>query len=133
MREFTAAQLKRMALEDGAELEIDGRRFNTERAEVMPEPPAPPEPAPLPQIPPQAPAPPPEVPDTLSRDEVQEMLRQQADDFRRQIDAVTRAFASALAAMPKPELGQPRQPWSFRVNYDRHGAIEDITATPIEG
>jgi hypothetical protein len=129
MREFTAAQLKRMALEDGAELEIDGRRFNTERAEVMPEPPAPPEPAPLPQIPP----PPPEAPDTLSRDEVQEMLRQQAEAFRQQLDTVTRAFASALGAMPKPEPGQPRQPWSFRVNYDRHGAIEDITATPIEG
>jgi hypothetical protein len=132
MREFTAAQLKRMALEDGAELEIDGRRFNTARTEVQPEPPVQPEPTPEP---PPAPVPA-EVPDTMSRAEVEDLLRQQADSFRQHIDAVTRAFASALGAIQKAEPGhqpQPRQPWSFQVNYDRHGAIQDITATPIEG
>ncbi len=131
MREFTAAQLKRMALEDGAELEIDGRRFNTARTEVAPEPPAPPSEATEPTAAPPAPTAPP--PDTMSRADVEELLRQQAESFRQQLDTVTRAFASALGAMPKPDPGQPRQPWSFSVNYDRHGAIENITATPIEG
>lgn len=136
MKELTTAQARRLALEDGAELEIEGRRFNTARTEVAQEPaPPPPAPEPAPQPAPVPPVEAPEPQETLTRAEVEAMLKSQSDDFRQHIDAVTRAFAAALGAMTKTEPGQPkklRHPWKFDVQKDRHGEIVAITAIPIE-
>lgn len=129
MKVQNLAELRRHALATGAELEVDGRRFNAgqERVTAVPKP----APAPAPEAPPPAPEPAPPAPDTLTRSDVEEMLAQRDLAWAGQIQAITKAFSAALAAMPKPAGAPPTRPWQFDVQYDRSGAITKAIAKPI--
>lgn len=113
---MTSTELRALALRSGAEVVIDGKRFNTGRAQVASAPAAPklvataPEPA----------APPAPAAQTFTRAEVELMLAEQE----------TRLLQRLVALIPKQQAAEPDeddlQPIGFNVKYRQDGAIEFV-------
>lgn len=124
--------LRRIALASGAEVEFDGRRFNSEQARVAPQkpkasPPAP-TPAPAPQVEPEQPP----HPEAISRADLDDALAQRDLQWSRQLGAVTEAFKLAIlsVAQPRTDTRRPRE-WVFTTEYDNRDRITTTRATPI--
>lgn len=133
MKALTAAEARSLALEDGAELEIDGKRFNTNRTEVTTERPEPPsaEVAPPPAAP-QAPADQP-APEMLTRADVAAMLSERDAVWRSELRGMAEAFRASVAALSAAAKTQepPRiREWTFETEYDRHDRVVTTRATP---
>lgn len=84
-------ELQKLALSLGAELECDGKLFNSERAVADQPPPKPAEPATM--LPPLPPPPPP--PDYMTREQVERLLEQREAKLLRHIEQL-------LARAPSP-------------------------------
>lgn len=87
---------------------------------------APPVAAPKPAKPLAKPAAPPPV----SQAQVRAMLDEQAAEFAKQIESVTRAFTGALKAAMSQSKDKPNAGWDFKVEYLNNGDIDTICATP---
>lgn len=103
--------LKKMALRQGATVEIGSERFNTAgvRAKVLPKPPAPP-----PVKSEAAPPPAPTIdmaPMALAQEKLGAML------------------AHAIASLPQPAA--PVREWMFTVERDKNGLLTNIRATAV--
>lgn len=88
------SDLQRLALSMGAELDCDGKVFNSERAIVDQPPPKPPDPATMLQPLPPLPAPPP-PPDYMTREQVELLLEQREAKLVQHIEQL-------LARIPAP-------------------------------
>lgn len=75
----------------------------------------------------QAPA-----PASVSQEELKAALSAQAAAFEKQLDAVKRAFASALTAVAAQPKDKPAGGWEFKANYLNDGSIDTIVATPLK-
>ncbi len=114
---MTPDQLRRKALADGAELEIDGRVFNAERRQfsvpkVVPKPAA---------KQPDPPAPPVITVQGISQADVQAML-----DAR---DAIWKARFDDLGAQLAALRKRPAPKYSFSFDYDGEGKLTGAQAT----
>lgn len=118
----SVADLKALALETGASVEIGSQRFNTTGDKLKPGPrkveaqpaaePSPPPPAPVP-----APAPAPEVhvdlaPVAQAQSQIGTML------------------AQALMSMPRP--AEPVREWEFTINRNPDGTLASIRARAVQ-
>ena len=114
--------LRRHALHNGAELEVDGRRFNSGQARVAPAPtPAAEPPAPVESLPPAAPA--------LTREQVDGMLAARDAAWAQQLAAQAATFRQALQAMQTGQQQREPPTWEFVWN-DADGNANTIIATP---
>jgi hypothetical protein len=119
MKPMTEDQLRRHALASGAELTIDGRPFNTERAQVaVPRAAARPPPIPVPAAPP-----PPAAPNFTQAD-VERMLAEQEARFTQQLSAMLQAITSL-----KENASEGLVPEGFTPKYDSDGAITFVGVT----
>lgn len=119
MKTLTADELRAHALRTGAEVIIDGRPFNTARAQIQA--PAKPlvKPAPVPIAPP---IPAPITPEpSFSRAEVERLLADQEQRLQAQIQTMV----AMLKAAERP--ARPRITAVVPVyDYDKHGAITKV-------
>ncbi len=115
MKTLTADELRAHALRTGAEVIIDGRPFNTARAQIQP----PAKPKPAIAVPP---APAPVAPEpSFSRAEVERLLAEQEQRLQAQIQTM----AAMLKASERP--ARPRITAVVPVyDYDKHGAITKV-------
>lgn len=68
---------------------------------------------------------------TLTEDDVRALLAAQAGVFDQQIQAVTAAFSSALAAASHRPNDKTVTGWNFVVEYDLDRTIKTIRATAL--
>lgn len=122
MKTLTLDQLRKHALTSGAELQIGGAKFNSDRAR-MADMPAPATPAPvLAPAAPQVPAAPP-----LTRADVDELLVARDAVWRQQIKQLTQAFGAALKAAQPQSAGTPSARVArFDITYDRDKCVTGI-------
>lgn len=112
MKTMTAEELKRMALRTGAEVVIDGRPFNAERAQVqlrVKEPLKPASEPPAPALPAAEP--------TFTRSEVARMLAEQEERLTSQIHTAIIALREATAGR------QGALPGGFQMKYGKDGEL----------
>lgn len=120
MKTISLEQLRKQALSRGAELEVNGTRFNAGREQVAPAPKLLPAPSSVPAPAPTAPA-----ERGLTLHEVELLLAERDAAWRAQIEQVTQVFSAALKALqstPKPSA----KVLKFTATYDFHGRIEEI-------
>jgi hypothetical protein len=123
MKPMTEDQLRRHALATGSELHIDGRPFNTERAQVaLPRAAA----APPPAAAERREAPPAAAPLTPSFTlaDVEQMLADQEERFMRQLSTMLETIASL-----KENASEGLVPEGFTPKYDSDGAITFVGVT----
>lgn len=113
-------QLRRHALEMGAELEIEGQRYNVDRQQLT----VVPKPAPKPVV---APRPVPAVPAVLTREQVQAMLDAQRISMTAEWAAEFVRLQEQIARLSQPK---PKVPHAVAFQYDKNGAITGATITP---
>ena len=116
---MNADQLRRHALEMGAELEIDGQRYNVDRQQLT----VVPKPAPKPE-PVVAPRP---MPAMLTREQVQAMLDAQRISMTAEWAAEFVRLQEQIAQLSQPK---PKAPHAVAFQYDKKGAITGATITP---
>lgn len=129
----SASDLRRLALQQGAEVTVAGGRFNSsmERAPVerqMPPPPPPPV-APEPAL---APATPPATVLQQHTEQVQVNLDMQpvADAVDRGNERVAAVIEERLRSLSVPTKSSSPTSWFFKINRDTRGFIESVEATP---
>lgn len=132
MKPLSKEAIKRLALANGAKLELDGQRVNTARALVATTPPAPkaPDTAYMPPEPKPAPVQTIEAkPDPAVREAVASIENFAASQFllNEQLINTVKDMLSKQAT-PAPTEKRPNQ-WVFKVKRDSHGLLETITAT----
>jgi len=120
----SAAELRRLALRTGAEVEIDGRPFNAARAVVALQPSPSSVPAAAPEPAAAAPALPPEPAQTLTQAQVEQMLAAHNARITEQITSII----AALKQAPQNPPGAAVREWDFHVEYDSHHAITNVNA-----
>mgnify|MGYP006921284323 CR=1 FL=1 len=114
MKTMTADDLRAHALRTGSEVVIDGKPFNTQRAQIQPQArtlakPAPVEPI-APPIPPQS---------TITREELERLLFEQ----EMRLQAMFQTAVTMLKATGKPSRARPT---GVVPTYDQKGAITAV-------
>jgi len=126
MKPMTEEQLRRHALATGSELHIDGRPFNTERAQVaLPHTAMPPRAAatPPPPVPLNTPATA-ALPQSFSLVDVEKMLAAQEERFMRQLATILETISNL-----KENASEGLVPEGFTPKYDSDGAITFVGVT----
>ena len=108
---MTADQLRRRALELGAEAVIEGRPFNTARMRVEPAAPAPAVPA----VPAGSPA---------KEPDIDKLLKEHADSLRADLQSEFMALLATMSAAQKPPPGYFAT--GFDVSYNDDGSIKFV-------
>lgn len=117
----TESDLRRLALRSGAEVQMDGQVFNSERLVVDPPPPS--APAPVPPPVPPAPAPPPV--EFMTRQDVEQLLAEHERRLFQQFEAMLRSMKEMLTAPPPQPAQMPRE-WKHDITYSRDGEIQSV-------
>lgn len=127
MKQMTEDDLRRLALEQGAELSIDGKTFNASRAQVaarraVPDPvsmPAEPAVEPMPAAPPEP---------AFTADEVRVMLAEQEARILKQLTALLTSMNSSAPVAPAEadEAESCLVATGFVPEYDKSGAIKFV-------
>ena len=112
MKTVSLDQLHRHALAIGAELEMNGAKFNTARAQVA---------ARL-----AAPNVPPETPPSMTRIEVAALIAERDVVWQQQIDHLTQAFSAALKAVQLAPKDTTSRVLKFNVTYDEDKCVTGI-------
>ena len=107
---MTSDQLRRRALELGAEAVIEGRPFNTARMRVEPAAPAPAAPA----VPAGSPA---------KEPDIDKLLKEHADSLRADLQSEFMALLATMSAAQKPPPGSAR--W-----IASRASVRSLTSTP---
>ena len=106
---MTADQLRRRALELGAEAVIEGRPFNTARMRVAPAAPA------APAVPAGSPA---------KEPDIDKLLKEHADSLRADLQSEFMALIATMSAAQKPPPGYFAT--GFDVSYNEDGSIKFV-------
>jgi len=106
---MTADQLRRRALELGAEAVIEGRPFNTARMRVAPAAPA------APAVPAGSPA---------KEPDIDKLLKEHADSLRADLQSEFMALLATMSAAQKPPPGYFAT--GFDVSYNDDGSIKFV-------
>lgn len=126
----SAADLKRLALQTGAAVEMGAARFNTSMERARPEPTTPPPPvavaAPV-ELPPPAPAPAPQVTEQI---QVNLDMTPVADAVNRGNERITEVITESLKQLHVQASGQKPCSWIFKIKRDTRGFIESVEANP---
>ncbi len=127
----SAADLKRLALQTGAAVEMGSARFNTSMERARPEPTTPPTPpvvvvAPV-ESPPPAPAP---VPQVTEQIQVNLDMAPVADAVNKGNERITEVITESLKQLHVPASGQKPCSWIFTIKRDTRGFIESVEANP---
>lgn len=130
------AELKRLALSRGAQVELGGSKFNTTMevvrqasAEIPPSPPPPPPPPlppPEPELTPE-PAPPPVAEETIHIHLDMDPVAQAIESGN---ERVVQAIADRMRELQVPASGTTPKSWTFKIKRDVRGFIESVDATP---
>ena len=106
---MTSDQLRRRALELGAEAVIEGRPFNTARMRVAPAAPA------APAVPAGSPA---------KEPDIDKLLKEHADSLRADLQSEFMALLATMSAAQKPPPGYFAT--GFDVSYNEDGSIKFV-------
>lgn len=127
----SASDLKRLALQTGASVEMAGGRFNTGMERARPELTTPPPPpvvaAPPVEVPPPAPVPAPQVTEQI---QVNLDMAPVADAVNRGNERITEVITESLKQLHVPASGQKPCSWVFTIKRDTRGFIESVEANP---
>lgn len=127
----SASDLKRLALQTGASVEMNGGRFNTSMERARPEPTTPPPPpvtvaAPI-EVPPPAPAPAQRVDEQVHLNiDMAPVATAIADGNRQVVDQIQKSLKTIEVKAPD---GKPCS-WIFSIKRDTRGFIESVEAQP---
>ena len=135
MKPLSPEAVKRLALQHGGKLEINGQKVNSARVQVATAAPKPKPAAPAYMPPAPAPAQVQTIeakPDPAVREAVDSIERFAASQFL--INESNAQFAQAVKEMlqktPVQDAPRPKE-WIFRVKRDAHGLMETITAKAV--
>ena len=128
----SASDLKRLALQTGASVEMGGGRFNTSMERARPEPTTPPLSPVVVVAPVEAPPPGPAPQPVSHTEQVQVNLDMGpvADAVNKGNERITEVITQSLKQLHVPAQGQKPCRWIFTIKRDTRGFIESVEAEP---
>lgn len=126
----SASDLQRLALQQGASVEIGNRRFNSdmERVAAIKPPPAPEPPAPV--VPPPALPPEPVVTQHSEHVQINMDMLPVAQAVERGNERVAEVIKESLRQVSVPTNSSLPTSWLFTIKRDTRGFIESVEASP---
>ena len=116
----TLDELRRLALMEGAVLEIEGEVFNAAKTQID-APRKPPEP--VRSVAPVVPASPPHI----TREQVEQLVAERDQFWMGELQRVTEMIARSVSSKPQ---GQAPCEWTFTPTYNRGNVLQSIVAKP---